>query len=159
MRINTWLKTVTAIGVFAFAPSFCRATAFSCDTVSVTSESFSPSYALRANTELQDMQRDAQRIAEQASINRTPTRADIDDLGMRLQWLESVEALITPAQRQATCEAAPLVQSMADGSTDNLTATAAALEETIASNERVAKQEEHASYLQRNLGMLEVFGK
>lgn len=157
MRINTWLKTSAAISVVAFAPGFCSAAVFSCDTVSVTSESFSPSYALRANDELKDMQQDAQRIAYQTSINRAPTRADIDDLGMRLQWLESVEALITPAQRQATCEAAPLVQSMADGYTDNLTAKAAALEETIGSDEYVAKQEEHASYLQRNLGMTELF--
>lgn len=159
MRLDKWLKTVTVIGVTALAPAFCNAAIDGCVTGPVTSESFSPSYALRADDELKHIQEDAQRIADEASINHSPLKADFDDMNVRLQWLDSVQALIAPAQREATSEAAPLIASLANGRADDFSARAAALVETISSDEHIAKLEEHASYMRRNLGMPVIFGK
>lgn len=199
MGIDKCLKTATVIGMIALTPAFCAAAAETGVTQGVTSESFSSDYYQHASYQLNDIRQDAQRIAYRASelkaMENNPEqtdweaygrllnhiKAEVDDMGRRLSWLETVQSQVPPAQKTAVRQAAPLVRYMADNTDDainylnshkgdfwapsyerytrNLSTEATTLARRIHTDERFAQVEDRDQYLQRNVGMLTVFGK
>lgn len=147
---------------------------------------------------LEDMRGDAERVAYRAEVlvnfnndqeadwamnvhQLRRIKAKVDDMGKQLCKLQELEPGLPAADQDAIRQAAPLVQYMADNTTDainylnrhqgalwaptyklytqNLDNEATALSQRIRNDEHALNVSERAGYYQKNLGMLEVFGK
>ena len=124
MNIRKALKTTTIIGALAFAPMAATARA-----------ALVPSNSREASRLLKDMRQDALQVGDRASLLRNfavspevyrdshaielrRIRADVNDMGRRLNQLQAMQGTVAPWQQRAIQQAAPLVQFMADNTTD-----------------------------------------
>jgi hypothetical protein len=136
MSIMRWLKTGTVIGAIVLAPGVGMAAQVkACVASPPTPESYTWNFSREGTRLLNEMRYDAHRVAYHADNLKNyelnpeidwqlhadqlvKIKREVNDMGKRLCRLEVIRGAIAPWEQNAVRQVAPLVQYMADNSTD-----------------------------------------